>query len=384
MRSFRIERRAVQHALGARVPALVSIALLAVAWQATFISTAGASEPTAPQSKRPSASTGASHASGSAVTLEGTVDPRGEATTYFFQYGPTVSYGEQTPSASLPASTAKVRVSQTVTGLQTGSHYRLVAMNASGTTEGLDRTYTSKTVTKKTTKQLELKFTLVKPPAEGQVVGSPVTITGTLSGPGAIGHQVILQSSPYPSGRIFANVGAPQTISSTGRFSFSAGRLRQSTRYRVAAVGPQPTYSSVITELATVRVTLHVRSAPHAGLVRLYGTVSPAVTGAVVYFQLQEAAKSHPRLTTPKSQKAEEKAEERAEERAETPRFATEFSAPVKRATKTLSRFSLVTNVRKSGLYRAYVQVPRGPLASGHSTSITLHATGQAKKRRKG
>lgn len=379
MRSFRIDRglalRTPAGRAQATARALTGAAVMALATQAAFTPVAGASsKPSGP----PLVTTGASHVSGSGVELEGAVNPKGEAATYYFQYGPTTAYGSQTPSTSLPAGKTRVKVSQTVTGLLQGYHYRLVASNGQAPVDGHDRTYTIKKP-RTTPKRLALKFTLVKPSAEGQVVGSPVTIQGTLSGPGGADRGVVLQSSPYPSGSLFTNVGAQQTTSSTGRFAFFIAHLTRSARFRVAAVGSPPTYSPVITELASVRVTLHVRSAPHAGLVRLYGTVSPAVTVAVVYFQMQRASKP-PKVTTPKSEKAEEK----AEERAETVKYATEFSTPLKRATRAVSRFSIVTAIRKSGLYRAYVQVPKGPLASGYSASVTLHATAKKKGKRKG
>lgn len=363
-----------------RAPAALTAALLTVVALA-FASSAGASSTAGP----PAVSTGSAHASGSSVNLTGSINPHEQAATYYFQYGPTLAYGSQTTVANVAAgSTSKVNVSQTVSGLLSGYHYRLVATGANGeSADGNDRVYAVKKTkttthkTKKTTKQT-LKFTFTtKPPAEGLLVGSSLTIAGTLTAPspGAAGHQVVLQSSPYPSGAAFGNVGAPQTLSTTGRFSFFVAHLSHSTRYRVAVVGSTPTYSQVITALATVRVTLHVRTAPSAGLVRLYGTVSPAVTGATVFFQVQQAAKARPTkpAKTPKNQKAEEKAEEKAEQ-AETPKFATAFSVPVKRATKTVSRFSLIERIRKTGLYRAYVQVPKGPLASGHSSNIELHA----------
>lgn len=373
MMSFRIDRTGA-----VRACLVASIALIALV-PTTVISPAGASA-----SQPPAVSTGGVRTSKSPIELTGSINPHEEAATYYFQYGPTIAYGSQTPVANMAAgNTSKVPVSQPVSGLLSGYHYRLVATNANGeSADGKDRVYvvkktkTTTNKTKKTTKQEALKFTFTtKPPAEGQLVGSSLTIAGTLTGLGAAGHQIVLQSSPYPSGTAYGNVGAPQTVASTGRFSFFVARLSHSTRYRVAVVGSSPTYSQVITALATVRVTLHVRTAPSAGLVRLYGTVSPAVTGATVFFQVQQASKArlNKPAKVPKNQKAEEKAEEKAEQ-AETPKFATAFSVPVKRATKTVSRFSLVERIRKTGLYRAYVQVPKGPLASGHSSNIELHA----------
>jgi hypothetical protein len=311
----------------------------------------------------PSVSTGGvGRARGSVVELEGTIDPKDEATTYYFQYGPTTAYGAQTSPASLPVGTAKVKVSQSVTGLQLGYHYRLVASNGHGTKNGQDRTYTAKSSL--------LKVTISRAPVAGHVVGSSLSITGALTGVGVAGQQVVLQASPYPYRAAFSTVGTPQSTNSAGRFSFSVAKLSASTQYRVAMLGTRPSYSPVITELATVLVTFHVRTAVHGGLVRLYGTVSPTQPGATVIFELQKTAKRL-RLRAPSS----EKAQERAEELAEMPQFSAKFSTTAKRATKTLSRFSTAVSIRQAGHYRAFVQVRRGPLASGSSTTILLRAT---------
>ncbi len=118
MMSPRIDRNVVRHAQTARALVLASFLAGAIAL-AAFTSFAGASE-TPPKPTPPSVTTGTSHASGSGVALEGTVNPRGEAATYYFQYGPTIAYGSQTPSTSLPSGKTKVKVSQTVTGLLGG------------------------------------------------------------------------------------------------------------------------------------------------------------------------------------------------------------------------------------------------------------------------
>ena len=259
-----------------------------------------------------------------------------------------------------------------------------MATNSHGTAFGHDRTYTPTKPPTKTTKTNERpRITILNPLPEGQPAGSPVTIAGTLTGTGAAGHQIVLQSDPYPYTKAFTTV-AVQNASAAGRFSFYVAHLTQSTRFRVLAPGPAPLYSSVITELATVRVTFHVRSVPHGGLARLYGTVSPAVNAAVVFFQLQHLARpKHLKARVFKSEKAEERAQERAEEKAETLVYSTVFKAPVKHATRTMSRFSAVVSIRKAGTYRAYVVVPAGPLASGYSPGLTLRATVRPKGKRK-
>ena len=78
--------------------------------------------------------------------LNGTVNPEGKQTSYRFEYGTTTSYGTKVPvpSANVGAGTSNIKVSQTVTGLQSKTiyHFRLVATSSAGTTNGGDQTFT--------------------------------------------------------------------------------------------------------------------------------------------------------------------------------------------------------------------------------------------------
>jgi hypothetical protein len=80
-----------------------------------------------------------------AATLNGTVDTGGQSTTYHFDYGPAATYGAQTPTATLPASSGPAPVSAPIGSLTAGTtyHYRLVATNASGTSAGADVSFTT-------------------------------------------------------------------------------------------------------------------------------------------------------------------------------------------------------------------------------------------------
>jgi hypothetical protein len=80
-----------------------------------------------------------------AATLNGTVNPNGAGTEYVFSYGPTTAYGSNTTARSVGAGTKTVAVAQTVGSLTPGTiyHYRLAAINRSGTTFGADRTFTT-------------------------------------------------------------------------------------------------------------------------------------------------------------------------------------------------------------------------------------------------
>ena len=78
------------------------------------------------------------------ATLNGSVNPHGATTTVYFQYGPTTSYGSTTPMQTQTGNTVRT-VSANLTGLtaSTTYHFRIVAHNASGTTNGSDRTFTT-------------------------------------------------------------------------------------------------------------------------------------------------------------------------------------------------------------------------------------------------
>ncbi len=87
---------------------------------------------------------GAGSVTRTGAALTGVVDPRGQDTTYAFEYGPTAAYGATTPAAAAPAGGA-APVGATLSGLRSGTtyHVRVVATNASGTTRGAGATFTT-------------------------------------------------------------------------------------------------------------------------------------------------------------------------------------------------------------------------------------------------
>ncbi|MFL5828980.1 MAG: hypothetical protein ACJ76X_03610 [Solirubrobacteraceae bacterium] len=114
---------------------LANLALLALASVAS-----------ARRTNAPSASTGSATSIASAsATLNGAVNPRGLATTYHFQYGPSTSFGYTTASVSAGAGTSSINVSAPVTGLSAGTqyHFRLVASSSAGTSYGSDLNFTT-------------------------------------------------------------------------------------------------------------------------------------------------------------------------------------------------------------------------------------------------
>ena len=79
------------------------------------------------------------------ATLAAGVNPEGAETKYHFEYGPTTAYGQTTEEASAGLGTSNVEVAEAVGGLapEATYHFRLVATNSSGTTDGKDATFTT-------------------------------------------------------------------------------------------------------------------------------------------------------------------------------------------------------------------------------------------------
>lgn len=339
-----------------RSATFLSLALLGALLVALL---AGAVPAPAPASRTaaprpPLASTGgAAHIGDSTAVLNGTVNPHGLETTYYFQYGSTISYGAQTPTTAAGAGVTGVKVSQILSGLQLATlyHYRLVAVSSAGTFTGKDHVFT--------TKQIPLKFVFTDLP-KTTVFGSPFSIAGTLTGTGGADHQVILQVSAFPYLGSFADVGTPQSTDAGGGFSFHLASLSQATRLRVRTLDALPVYSPVVTMHVAVLVTLHAHPTRTRGTVRLEGTVAPSQVGAPVVFQWLKPGHNPVKVG----------------------------SATTKSATASFSRFRAVLSIHHGGLYRAIVKVANGRQVSGTSNAIVLHAgpahRRKGRRRRKG
>jgi phosphodiesterase/alkaline phosphatase D-like protein len=94
----------------------------------------------------PSATTGGADVSGASATLSGSVNPNGVASSYYFEFGTTANYGQQTPPQSAGSGSSAVSVSGSLSGLAANAtyHYRLVAVGPNGAVSiGSDRTFTT-------------------------------------------------------------------------------------------------------------------------------------------------------------------------------------------------------------------------------------------------
>lgn len=191
-----------------------------------------------------------------AAVLEGTVNPNGSRTSYFFQWGLTSDYRTDGPSHST-SGTKPAAVETTASGLTpaTTYHYRLVALNGAGVSYGADQT-----------------FTTSSPPA---VTTRPVTGLAT--------------SSAVLDGLVNPN-GAPTTWS----FQYgTTGSYGLETYSRSLPAGTQPVVvSTMLAGLEPGRIFHYRLVARHAssGSVVSYGADQP--------FMTFPSPRPAPRLTT--------------------------------------------------------------------------------------
>ena len=97
--------------------------------------------------------TSASAVTPTSATLNGTVDPSGRPTTWYFEYGTSTSYGTKTPVKDAGSGSGANAVSASVAGLRTGRtyHFRIVATNDAGTSRGSDLTFVTSAAPSATT-----------------------------------------------------------------------------------------------------------------------------------------------------------------------------------------------------------------------------------------
>jgi hypothetical protein len=325
-RTLRPARRATRRPL----VALLALTALAIVLALTPAGALGA--PSAPTVS----TSNTSNTTFSSTIAYGNVNPNGLVTNYVFQYGTTTGYGGQTPLAPAGNGTISIRLNQTITGLQPGTtyHYRIVAVNSAGTSNGKDRTFKTASV------PLSVQIAGVPNPV---VFGNPFVVEGNLSGTGAANHEVVLQANQFPYLGGLHTVGNPELTSGTGGFSFPYVGLLANAQLRVVTVGKPEVSSPVIVEGVAVRVSFHARRTRHRGRVRLYGTVAPAEVGALVGFQLLRPGNS-----------------------------INEGGTVVKTGTSTVSRFERIIHVRHPGLYRALVRVTDGAHVSNYSPPIFI------------
>ena len=231
-----------------------------------------------------------------------------------------------------------------MTGLLAGWHYRICAPftnPAKGARNGLRSKDAVFNGSKKATK---LKFVLPKGKEErlSVVYGGTLELAGSLSGTQQRQRGLALQATPVPVHRpVHGASAARSSPSRTGTFVFRSRACSRALEFRILTTDPSPTYSPTVTVHVTPRITLHVRSAGKTGLYRIYGTVAPARPGSAA----DDPAAAFRR---------------RPQSKREGPAPHAVSSTTLKKATKSLSRFSVIVSLSGTFHYRAFVRLPEG------------------------
>lgn len=307
---------------------------LLTAIAATFALTSAAS------AAAPTAQTGAARAvEASGATLTGKVHAGGEPTAVFFEYGTTRRYGSRTGDTAAGRGTAARDVSAAVGGLQPNTvyHYRLVASNSSGVDSGDDRSFR--------TKPQPLGLSLAANP-NPVTYAFASTITGTLTGTGNAGKQIVLQQRAFPYTAGFATVGNPVVTDAAGNFAFPLLSVLATSQYRVQTVDKPTVTSPVLTLGVAVRVKTNVNTTRvrRGGLVRFSGTIRPGRSGARYAIQKEKS----------------------------TGGWATIAGSITRGGSATYSGFSKRVRVRRGGNYRVFVAIIDGDLTSGIGRVIRI------------
>lgn len=289
----------------------------------------------------PAASTGgASKISFSGARLAGAVNPRGVATTAFFQYGPTKAYGAATPEVAAGAGTTSRGVSADITGLAptTIYHYRVVAKSTAGTIPGGDHTF-------KTGKQ-PLGIALAATP-NPVPFGGPTTLAGTLSGSDNANRQVVLQQNAFPFTAGFATTGNPLVTSPVGAFAFPILALTSTTQYRVSINGKPEIASPIVTVLVSVKVRTSVNKhrVRRGRSVRFFGTITPIRDGAQIAVQKLRGTS-----------------------------WIGVAGTIARHYTTSASRYGVNVKIRRGGSYRIFVGTNSGDIANNVGSTIKIRS----------
>ncbi len=154
------------------------------------------------------------------ATLNGTVNPNACATTGWFEWGTTTSYGQTTAGQPVGSGTTAVAISQTLTGLvpNTTYHYRAVGQNSVSSSFGADQTFT----------------TLAQPPVVSTGSATNITsTTATLNG---------TANSNGVSGTVWFEYGLTASYGSTSGSQAISGAVANNVSITITGLTSNTTY----------------------------------------------------------------------------------------------------------------------------------------------
>jgi hypothetical protein len=219
--------------------------------------TANGSDITFLTATAPAAVTAAATSVGAtSATLNGSVNPNGVATSWYFEYGTTTGYGSTTSSKNAGSGTSSVAVTASLTNLAGGTtyHYRLVAKSAVGTTRGADQMLATTGVT-------------IRAAGAAVVYGRAVTLSGAVTS-GSAGETVTVYSRPLGQGS-FASVATLLTTAG-GAWSYAV-RPKILTQYEAGWKSATSAQTSVgVHPAVTLRALKNARFSVHVAAGRSF------------------------------------------------------------------------------------------------------------------
>jgi hypothetical protein len=297
----------------------------------------GSHAPAAAAATPPGVATGkATGVAQQVATLNGTVNPHGVPTAFYFQYGRTTSYGTRTPTGDAGNGTKAVPVSAALTGLQPNAlyHFRLVAFSTAGTTRGGDHRFR--------TLQVPTILSITASP-NPVVYGGVVSVSGVLTGPEVSGKTVALQASAFPFTSPFQQIGNSVLTTAQGAYSFVVTPTL-TTHLRVLDQSKPAVRTTTVIESVALNVTLRVRrSHRRPGRFRFSGRVTPTRVGNAVLIQ-----------------------------RRRHKRWKTIRVALTRSGTQVYSRFSRRLRLPRGGRFRAVVRTAGGDYVDGVSRTVRV------------
>jgi phosphodiesterase/alkaline phosphatase D-like protein len=216
------------------------------------------------------------------ATLNGTVNANDGSTTVTFEYGLDTGYGTTVTADQSPVTgSTDTAVSKAITGLTNGStyHYRVVAVNAGGTTYGADMTFTTGATAPTATTD-----------AASGVGSTGATLNGTVNANGDSTTVTFEYGTSTDYDRTVAATPGTVTGSTNTAVSASVTTLTANTTYhfRVVAVNAGGTSYGVDMTFTTgpgPAVTTEVASAVGTSGATLNGTVNANNESTTVTFE---------------------------------------------------------------------------------------------------
>jgi hypothetical protein len=160
-----------------------------------------------------------------AATLNGSVSPNGDQTTYHFDVGPTSAYVFSTASVAVGSDSSFHAESQMLSGFAPGStvHFRIVATNSSGTSFGTDQQFVTASTPIVTTTPVPHP----QPPVVSGLDLTPKAFRAERSGPSA--------EATRPRGsRVSFTLSEPAVIAFTVQRRFTGRRVNGHCRRRTS------------------------------------------------------------------------------------------------------------------------------------------------------